>query len=108
MMSSVANQQSNGEGGQGDRDSNTSSVRVLPVRNIIAAGVPSRSTGENVSAGVQPGLDGSVSASEINSRIRELVNNMQGRNQIPSGKFPADNFFTLWMKCFSSSSSRFN
>lgn len=92
MMSSVGNQRSNGEGGQGDRDSNTSSVRVLPVRNIItAAAVPSRSTGENVSAGVQPGLDGSVSVSvsQINARIRELVNNMQGRNQIPSGRLSA-------------------
>ncbi|XP_024006952.1 large proline-rich protein bag6 isoform X2 [Eutrema salsugineum] len=85
VMSSVGNQQSNGEGGQQGNDSNTSSVRVLPVRNIIAAAVPSRSTGENVSAGVQPGSDGSVSAAEINARIREMVNNMQGRNQVPSG-----------------------
>ncbi|CAH2079088.1 unnamed protein product [Thlaspi arvense] len=82
----VGNHQSNGEGGQGDRDSNASSVRVLPVRNIIAAGGPSRSTGENVpSAGVQPASDGSVSVSEINARIRDVVNNMQGRNQTPSG-----------------------
>ena len=81
-VSLVGNQQSNG--GQGDRDSNTSSVRVLPMRNIVAAGVPSNSTGENVSAGVHFGSDGSVSISEINARMRELVNNMQGRNQIPS------------------------
>ncbi|KAL1225063.1 Ubiquitin-like domain-containing protein CIP73 [Cardamine amara subsp. amara] len=82
MVSSVGNQQSNG-GAQGDHGSNPSSVRGLPVRNIIAAAVPSPSTGENVSARVQPGLD--VSVSELNARIREIVNNMQGRNQTPSG-----------------------
>ncbi|EOA12877.1 hypothetical protein CARUB_v10025849mg, partial [Capsella rubella] len=97
MMSSVGNQQSNG-GGQGDGDNNTHSVRALPVRNIIATAVPSGSTGENASAGVQPGLDESVA--QINARIRELVNNMQGRNQIPSGRLPADLSFTFWIKYF--------
>lgn len=81
MMSSVGNQRSNGEGGQGDRDSNTSSV---------ATAVPSHSTGENISAGVQPGLDGAASVAQINARIREMVNIMQGRNQIPSGRLSAD------------------
>ncbi|KAG7536885.1 Ubiquitin domain [Arabidopsis suecica] len=81
MMSSVGNQRSNGEGGQGDRDSNTSSV---------AAAVPSHSTGENVSAGVQPGLDGAASVAQINARIREMVNIMQGRNQIPSESLERD------------------
>ncbi|CAL9242444.1 unnamed protein product [Arabidopsis halleri] len=81
MMSSVGNQRSNGEGGQGDRDSNTGSV---------AAAVPSHSTGENVSAGVQPGLDGAVSVAQINARIRDMVNIMQGRNQIPSESLERD------------------
>ncbi|KAG7604610.1 putative Ubiquitin domain-containing protein [Arabidopsis thaliana] len=76
MLSSVGNQRSNGEGGQGDRDSNTSSV---------PAAVPSHSTGENVSAGVQPGLGDDVSVAQINARIRDMVNIMQGRDQIPSG-----------------------
>ncbi|XP_010482008.1 PREDICTED: large proline-rich protein BAG6 isoform X1 [Camelina sativa] len=83
MMSSVGNQRSNG--GQGNGENITSSVRGLPVTNIIAAAVPPGSTSENISTGVQPGLDGSVSVAQINARIRELVNNMQGRNQIPSG-----------------------
>uniref|UniRef100_A0A1J3CXJ1 Large proline-rich protein BAG6 n=1 Tax=Noccaea caerulescens TaxID=107243 RepID=A0A1J3CXJ1_NOCCA len=81
MMSS---QPSNGEGGQGDRDSNTSFVQVPLVRNIVPGAVPSRSTDENVSTGVQPDTDLSTSVSELNARIRELVNNTQGRNQIPS------------------------
>lgn len=83
MMSS---QPSNGEGGQGDRDSNTSFVQVPLVRNIVPGALPSRSTDENVSTGVEPGTDLSTSVSELNARIRELLNNTQGRNQIPSGK----------------------
>ncbi|CAA7025654.1 unnamed protein product [Microthlaspi erraticum] len=76
-------QPSNGEGGQGD--GNTSFVQVPLVRNIVPGAVPSRSTNENDSAGVQPGADVATAVAELNARIRELVNNTQGRNQIPSG-----------------------
>jgi hypothetical protein len=35
-------------------------------------------------------LGDDVSVAQINARIRDMVNIMQGRDQIPSGRFPAD------------------
>lgn len=88
----------NGEGVQGEQGNGTGTgpVRVLPVRNVIAATVPSR-PGVNVSNVTQPGLGVSISQppsdstslssllAEANSRLRSLVGNMQGENQPISG-----------------------
>lgn len=71
---------------------------MLPVRNVIAAAVPSRPTGIAISTGAQPGLGFSVSSqpanslllssviNEVNSQIRNLVGNMQGENQVSLGR----------------------
>ncbi|XP_065848146.1 ubiquitin-like domain-containing protein CIP73 [Euphorbia lathyris] len=94
VLSNVATRTSNGEGMQGEQGNGIGSassgpVRVLPLRNVVAA-VPSRSTGVAVSSGAQPGLGVSVSqppaeqtlasslVADINSRIRDLVGTMQG------------------------------
>lgn len=92
----------NGDGFQGERPSGTGSndsgaSRAIPVRNIIAAAVPSRPSAAAVSHAAQPVSGGSasgVSASqsppdsvslssllaEVNSQIRNLVGGMQGEN----------------------------
>ncbi|XP_057986742.1 ubiquitin-like domain-containing protein CIP73 isoform X2 [Hevea brasiliensis] len=95
---------SNGEGMQGERGNGTGfsgsgPVRMLPVQNVIAAAVPSHSTGVTVSVSnaTQPGLGVSISQppsdstslssviAEVNSRLRSLVGAMQGENQPTSG-----------------------
>ncbi|CAL2232959.1 unnamed protein product [Prunus armeniaca] len=90
---------SNGEGmprehrnGSGSRDSG---ARVLPVRNVIAATMPTSQTGIAISGVSQPGLsasqppsDSSLSSivSELNSHIRNFVGNMQGEDAVQSGQ----------------------
>lgn len=64
-MSSAGNHQSSGQ--QGEPNSNTSSVRVLPTRNISAASAPSHFTGENVSAGIQSGVSSAVTEQATNT-----------------------------------------
>ncbi|XP_044511387.1 ubiquitin-like domain-containing protein CIP73 isoform X2 [Mangifera indica] len=106
VVPAVGNRGSNGDGLQGERNNNTGSsdssgpvpLRMLPVRNVIAAAVPSRPTGIAISTGAQPGLGFSVSSqpanslllssviNEVNSQIRNLVGNMQGENQVSSGE----------------------
>ncbi|KAG8654518.1 hypothetical protein MANES_05G140700v8 [Manihot esculenta] len=104
VVSAIGTRASNGEGTQGERGNGTGSggsgsVRVLPVRNVIAAAVPSHSTGAavSVSNAAQPGLGVSISQpqsdptslssviAEVNSRLRNLVGTMQGENQHASG-----------------------
>ncbi|XP_031260810.1 ubiquitin-like domain-containing protein CIP73 isoform X1 [Pistacia vera] len=106
VVSAVGTRGSNGDGVQGERSNNTGSadssgpvpLRMLPVRNVIAAAVPSRPAGIAISTGTQPGLGFSVSPqpansvllssviNEVNSQIRNLVGNMQGENQVSSGE----------------------
>jgi hypothetical protein len=78
----VGTRGANGDGLQGDRRSGTVSVdsgasRVIPVRNIIAAAVPPRSSG--------------AALPEVNSQIRNLVGNMQGDNLVQSGQEDPNN-----------------
>ncbi|XP_021802571.1 large proline-rich protein BAG6 isoform X5 [Prunus avium] len=94
IVSAVGARGSNGEGmprehrnGSGSRDSG---ARGLPVRNVIAATMPTSQTGVS-----QPGLsasqlpsDSSLSSivSELNSHIRNFVGNMQGEDTVQSGQ----------------------
>ncbi|XP_015884148.1 ubiquitin-like domain-containing protein CIP73 isoform X3 [Ziziphus jujuba] len=94
---------SNGEGmlaerrnGAGSNDLGAS--RMLPVRNIIAAAVPSHPSGVPISSAAQPGPGIAVTQppsdsvslssvlSEVNSQIRNLVGNMQGAHAVQSGQ----------------------
>ncbi|XWS20877.1 hypothetical protein CRYUN_Cryun30bG0006700 [Craigia yunnanensis] len=89
VVSAVGNRTSNGEGVQGERGNNagSGSMRVLPVRNVIAAAVPARSTGAESSAVQSASTDSSLSSviAQVNSRLRNFVSNMQGENQVASG-----------------------
>ncbi|KAF5740922.1 large proline-rich protein BAG6 isoform X2 [Tripterygium wilfordii] len=90
----------NGEGTQGERGNGTGSggsgpMRVLPVRNVIATAVPSRSTGVAVPNTLQAGV-GSVSPpapdtvslssflAEVDSRVGNYISAMQGENRVAS------------------------
>ncbi|KAI4336722.1 hypothetical protein L6164_015213 [Bauhinia variegata] len=91
----------NGEGAQnehpnGPGSSDSGSTRVLPVRNVIASAVPSQLPGIAVASGSQSGVGVSTSQppdsvslqsvlAEVNSRIRNLVGNLQGDNTVLSG-----------------------
>ncbi|XVE56243.1 hypothetical protein DITRI_Ditri03aG0222700 [Diplodiscus trichospermus] len=89
VVSAVGNRTSNGEGVQGERGNNagSGSMRVLPVRNVIAAAVPSRAAVAASSAAQSASAESSLSSivAEVNSRIRNFVSNMQGENQVSSG-----------------------
>ncbi|KAK8646380.1 hypothetical protein V6N13_120169 [Hibiscus sabdariffa] len=89
VVSAVGNRTSNGEGVQGERGNSASSgpMLVLPLRNIIAAAGPAHSTGVVSSAAQSAPTDSSLSSAlvEVNSRLRDLVRNVQGQNQIASG-----------------------
>lgn len=107
VLSTIGTRASNGDGVQGERRNATGStelagsgsVRVLPVRNIIAAAVPSRPTAAAISTVAQPGPGLSVPqlsansgllssvVDQVNSQIRNFVGNMQGENQVPSGRY---------------------
>ncbi|XP_057974336.1 uncharacterized protein LOC131162162 isoform X3 [Malania oleifera] len=92
---------SNGEGTQGENANGTGSTesgpaRVLPVRNVIAATIPSRPSGVTVSSAAQPGVPVSQAppdsaslsdiVAEVNSRIRNFVDNIRGENQGSTGR----------------------
>lgn len=101
VLSTIGTRASSGDGVQGERRNATGSgsVRVLPVRNIIAAAVPSRPTAAAISTVAQPGPGLSVPqlsansgllssvVDQVNSQIRNFVGNMQGENQVPSGRY---------------------
>ncbi|GMI91377.1 hypothetical protein like AT5G42220 [Hibiscus trionum] len=95
VVSAVGNRTSNGEGVQGERGNNASSgpMLVLPMRNIIAAAGPAHSTGVVSSAEQSAPTDSSLSSAlvEVNSRLRDLVSNAQGQNQVASGTGQPDN-----------------
>lgn len=108
VLSSVGTWANNGDGVQGEggnatgsaelAGSGSGSVRVLPMRNIIAAAVPSRPVGAAISTAAQPGSGLSVpqlsanpgllpsAADQMNSQIRNFVGNMIGENQVPSAE----------------------
>ncbi|XWS14398.1 hypothetical protein CRYUN_Cryun35bG0005900 [Craigia yunnanensis] len=89
MVSAVGNRTINGEGVQGERGNNagSGSMRVLPVRNVIAAAVPAHTTGAVSSAAQSSPTESSLSSAiaEVNSRLRNFVSDMQGENQVASG-----------------------
>ncbi|MBA0659004.1 hypothetical protein Goklo_011170 [Gossypium klotzschianum] len=86
MVSAVGNRTGNGGGVQGEHGNNAGPdpMRVLPVRNVIAAAHPAHSTGAVAQSAP---TDSSLSSAlaEVTSRIRDLVSNMQGQNQGASG-----------------------
>ncbi|KAG4199974.1 hypothetical protein ERO13_A05G181200v2 [Gossypium hirsutum] len=89
MVSAVGNRTGNGVGVQWEHGSNAGPdpMRVLPVRNVIAAARPAHSTGAVSGATQSAPTDSSLSSAlaEVTSRIRDLVSNMQGQNQGASG-----------------------
>ncbi|MBA0691501.1 hypothetical protein Goari_009124 [Gossypium aridum] len=88
MVSAVGNRTGNGGGVQGEHGNNgPDPMRVLPVRNVIAAAHPAHSTGAVSGVAQSAPTDSSLSSAlaEVTSRIRDLVSNMQGQNQGPSG-----------------------
>ncbi|KAE8717093.1 Ubiquitin-like superfamily protein, putative isoform 2 [Hibiscus syriacus] len=91
VVSAFGNRTSHGEGVQGERVNNASSgpMRVLPMRNIIAAAGPAHSTGVVSSAAQSAPIDSSLSSAlvEVNSSLRNLVSNVQGQNQVVSGSW---------------------
>ncbi|KAE8057334.1 hypothetical protein FH972_014035 [Carpinus fangiana] len=103
IVSAVGARASNVEGMQGEHRSaagsgDSGATRVLPMRNVFAGAVPSRPTGVASSGVAQPGLGVSVSQrpadsvslssviSEVNSRIRNFVGNLQGEGMVSSGE----------------------
>uniref|UniRef100_A0A5B6ZTG7 Ubiquitin-like domain-containing protein n=1 Tax=Davidia involucrata TaxID=16924 RepID=A0A5B6ZTG7_DAVIN len=99
IHTAVGTRANNGEGIQGQRVNGTGSgdsgqTRVLPVRNVVAATIPSRPP-VSVSSASQPGVpvsqpppdSASLSSviAEVNSRIRNFVDSMS-ENQAPSGQ----------------------
>ncbi|KAF2538189.1 hypothetical protein F2Q68_00019960 [Brassica cretica] len=101
-MSSVGNHQSSGE--QGEHNSNTSSVRVLPTRNFTAASAPapapshftnftaatapapapSHFTGENVSAEIQSGASSAVTEQATNTVATSTPEESSPLRDLPS------------------------
>ncbi|XP_059459775.1 ubiquitin-like domain-containing protein CIP73 isoform X2 [Corylus avellana] len=103
IVSAVGARASNVEGMQGEHRSaagsgDSGATRVLPMRNVFATAVPSRPSGVASSGVAQPGLGVSVSQrpadsvslssviSEVNSRIRNFVGNLQGESMVLSGQ----------------------
>lgn len=105
IVSAVGARAAGGEGAQGERVGITASgdsgaTRVLPVRNVIATAVPSRSSNiavssvpntsqpnDAVSTSQPPDLASLSSViSQVNSRIRSLLDNMPTDNETPSGQ----------------------
>lgn len=81
-MSSAGNHQSSGQ--QGEPNSNTSSVRVLPTRNISAASAPAHSTGENVSAGIQSGVSSAMTEQGTNTVATSAPEERSSLPDLPS------------------------
>ncbi|KAE8656472.1 Cytoplasmic tRNA 2-thiolation protein 1 [Hibiscus syriacus] len=88
VVSAVGNRTSNGEGVQGECINNASSgpMRVLPMRNIIAAAGPAHSTGVVSSVAQSAPIDSFLPSAlvEVNSRLPDLVSNVQGKSQVVS------------------------
>ncbi|CAL5349488.1 unnamed protein product [Camellia sinensis] len=100
IHTAVGPRASNAEGVQGEHVNRTGpgdsgQTQVLPVRTFIAAAVPSQSSfivssaSQNGVSVLQPPPDSvplSTVIAEVNSQIRNFVENMQSENQSPSGQ----------------------
>ncbi|XP_027332237.1 ubiquitin-like domain-containing protein CIP73 isoform X2 [Abrus precatorius] len=103
VVSTIGSRPNNGEGTRSERRSepgsgDSGSTRVLPVRNVVAATLQPHPPGVGVSSSTQTGFGVSTSQppsdsaslssvlAEINSRLRNVVGNMQGDNMVPSGQ----------------------
>ncbi|KAL2585413.1 hypothetical protein AAZV13_14G187100 [Glycine max] len=107
IVSAIGSRENNGEGTRSEHHNepgsgDSGSTRVLPVRNVIAATIPSHPPGVGVSSSTQTGFGISTSQppsdsaslssvlAEINSRLRNVVGNMQGDNTVPSGQMESN------------------
>ncbi|XP_027941483.1 ubiquitin-like domain-containing protein CIP73 isoform X2 [Vigna unguiculata] len=102
LVSAIGSRPNNGEGTRGEQHNEpgsggSGSTRVLPVRNVIAATIPSHPPGVGVSSSTQTGFSVSTSQppdsaslssalAEINARLMNVVGSMQGDNTAPSGE----------------------
>ncbi|XP_014504354.1 large proline-rich protein BAG6 isoform X2 [Vigna radiata var. radiata] len=102
IHAAIGSRPNNGEGTRSEQHNEpgsggSSSTRQLPVRNVIAATIPSHPPSVGVSSSTQTGF--SVSSSqppdsaslssalaEINARLMNVVGSMQGDNTAPSGE----------------------
>ncbi|XP_054799459.1 uncharacterized protein LOC129303903 isoform X2 [Prosopis cineraria] len=107
IVSAIGSRPNNGEGVSNERrnapgSGDLGSMHALPVRNIIAAAVPSYPPGTGTSSGMQssgvstsqPPSDSVALSSviaEINSRARHIFGNMQGDNTVLSGQVESTN-----------------
>ncbi|CAJ1972609.1 unnamed protein product [Sphenostylis stenocarpa] len=98
IVSAIGSRPNNGEGARSEQhnepgSSDSGSTQVLPVRNVIAATIPSHPPGVEVSGSTQTGFGVSTSqppdsaslVAAINSRIRNIVESMHGNNTVSSG-----------------------
>ncbi|KAL5185831.1 Large proline-rich protein BAG6 [Glycine soja] len=107
IVSAIGSRANNGEGTRSEHrnepgSGDSGSTRVLPVRNVIAATIPSHPPGVGVSSSTQTGFgiptsqppsdSASLSSvlAEINSRLRNVVGNMHGDNTVPSGQMESN------------------
>lgn len=81
-MSSAGNHQSSGE--QGEHNSNTSSVRVFPTRNLSAASAPSHFTSQNVSAETQSGVSSAITEQATNTVATSAPEGSSSLPDLPS------------------------
>ncbi|KAI4317007.1 hypothetical protein L6164_024921 [Bauhinia variegata] len=103
IVSAISSRPINGEATQGEQrngpgSGDLGSTRVLPVRNVVAAAVPSRPPGVAVASGSQTGLSISTSQppsdsvslqsvlAEVNSRLRNFAGNLRGDSTVLSGQ----------------------
>ncbi|KAK7382910.1 hypothetical protein VNO78_28574 [Psophocarpus tetragonolobus] len=107
IVSAMGSRANNGEGTRSEHrnepgSGDPGSTRVLPVRNVIAAAIPSQPPGVGVTSSAQTGFGVSTSQppsdsaslssvlAEINSRLRNVVGNMQGESTVPSGQMESN------------------
>ncbi|KAK7280793.1 hypothetical protein RJT34_25860 [Clitoria ternatea] len=107
IVSGIGSRPNHGEGtrsehGNESGSGDSGSTRVLPVRNVVAATLPSHpplvgvssstQTGFGISTSQPPSDSASLSSvlAEINSRLRNVVGNMQGDNTGPSGQMESN------------------
>ncbi|RDX76796.1 Large proline-rich protein BAG6 [Mucuna pruriens] len=108
IVSAISSRPNNGEETRSEHrnepgSGDSGSTQVLPVRNVIAAAaIPPHPPGMGVSSSTQTGFGVSTSQppsdsaslssvlAEINSRLRNVVGNMQGDNTVPSGQMESN------------------
>lgn len=102
IASAIGSRPNSGEGTRNEQrnepgSGDFGSTRVLPVRNVISATLPSNPPGIRAASNTQTGFGISTSQpspdsaplssvlAEINSRLRNSVGSMQGHNPVLSG-----------------------